>query len=64
MILVRAQWTVFSIVRVLHKPQNDLLYTVYFFSYAQAEGMKGGRGERRKGTNLTAVKRPLKAKED
>lgn len=37
-ILVRAEWTVFSIVKVLHKPQNDLLYncTVYFFSCAQA----------------------------
>ena len=41
-ILVRAQWTVFSIVKVLHKPQNDLLYIVYFFSCTQAESTRGG----------------------
>lgn len=47
MTLVRAQRTVFSIVKVLHKPQNDLLYTVYFFPYAQAEGMRGGKKKKR-----------------
>jgi len=28
-ILVRAQWTVFSIVQVLHNPKNDLLHNLH-----------------------------------